>query len=144
MLIIHLNCLLHLIHFQVGIAVKCSINEKEVEGKPHFVITFERSSFEAGVAQQRLRVKLDSFRPGVVMDMDQHLNGKKAVGNGADRKAAEEAAAAVGGTGAFGQKQAMYANRHISSFIDVFRMAREREGGTVASCSKLLDDMITM
>ena len=59
-------------------------------------------------------------------------------------KAAEEAAAAASSTGAFGQKQAMYANRHISSFIDVFRVAREKEGGTVASCTKLLEDMISI
>ena len=131
-------------------AVKCSINEQEVDGKSHYVIAFERSSFEAGVAQQRLRVKLDPLRPGVVMDTwsRQHLDGaaagKKAVGSGSERKAAEEEAAASMGSGAFGRKQAMYANRHVSSFIDVFRMAREKEGGTVASCSRLLDDMITM
>ncbi len=38
----------------------------------------------------------------------------------------------------------MYSNRHISSFIDVFRMARENEGGAVASCAKLLEDMTQM
>ena len=59
-------------------------------------------------------------------------------------KAAEEVAAAKSITGAFGQKQAMYANRHISAFIDVFRVAREKEGGTVGSCTKLLEDMIAI
>jgi hypothetical protein len=68
----------------------------------------------------------------------------KYLGNGAERKVAEEAYALASSTGAFGQKQAMYYDRHVSSFIDIFRMAREREGGTISSCTKLLEDMIAV
>jgi hypothetical protein len=35
----------------------------------HHVVILEKSSFEAGVAQQRLRVKLDLQRPGMVLDL---------------------------------------------------------------------------
>ena len=54
----------------------------------HFVLTIERSSFEAGVSQQRLRVKLDPHRPGVIMDMHQYQLSmtKKFYGNGSERK----------------------------------------------------------
>ncbi|GAX73193.1 hypothetical protein CEUSTIGMA_g646.t1 [Chlamydomonas eustigma] len=130
-----------------GIAVKCTLSEREINEKMHHVVILEKSSFEAGVAQQRLRVKLDLQRPGMVLDLHQQaatVGERKYFGNGAERKVAEEAYALASSTGAFGQKQAMYYNRHVSSFIDIFRMAREREGGTISSCTKLLEDMIAI
>ncbi len=34
----------------------------------HYVITIVKSSFESGVAQRRLRLKMDTSRPGVITE----------------------------------------------------------------------------
>ncbi len=54
-----------------GVPVKCQITEREVQDKLYHVVVFQQSNFFAGVAQQRLRVKLDPARPGMVMDIHQ-------------------------------------------------------------------------
>ena len=125
---------------QTGVPVRCDINEREIDEKPFHVVSFHRSTFDAGVAQQRLRLKLDPARPGVVttdfIGVDKHLEET----SGEEGKEVTQSSSA----GAFGQRQSMYANRHISSFVDVFRAAREKEGGTVASCTELLQKMIAI
>ncbi len=54
-----------------GVPVKCQITEREVHDKLHHVVVFQQSNFGGGVAQQRLRFKLDPARPGMVMDIHQ-------------------------------------------------------------------------
>jgi PAS domain S-box-containing protein len=103
------------------IPVKCEITDQVVDEKPYILVTFQASSIDEGVSQQKLRLKLDDDRSGVI------------------HEGQEDSC-----MGPFGQSLNDYTSRHISTFIDAFRAARQKEGGTIASCTKMLDDMIAI
>lgn len=127
----------------LNVPVRCHIIDRTVEEHTMMVLTFESSTIEEGVQQQRIRLKLHDDRPGVVEDQSMKVaENNEADGHPLSLESAAPSVSNLNERGPFGQKQGIYLNRHLSSFIDVFRAARQKEGGTIASCTQLLDDLI--